>query len=317
MATYLHEARSDDRAHPPSAAQQPPSIERLRKGDTLVVSCLGSLGESYAEISQRMHDLMRHGVSVRAIYEGLTFDGSVEDVKAQASRDALIAVTAAAAESNRTAQRLATERQAIERMVRPEPMTRDVRTAILQLGTIGIQIGALAAAVYVIGFALPKPPPQAPRTRPEAAQKSHPPEPPRYSTKEFLIEKGPPKNDVKRNETTAALPQPTERTSDSQTEQRTARPVQRLGLSREEELRVFATVGDWRSARVKGAAFPIVAGTAVPPGIRLATFPRGLVRNEPALGGYKFVVAGQMVGVVDPQSRRIVATLSGPGARVE
>jgi DNA invertase Pin-like site-specific DNA recombinase len=149
VATYLHEARSDVRAHTPSAARQVSNLAKLRAGDTLVVGGLGSLGDNYADISRRMHDLMRRGISVRAINEGLSFDGSVEDVEAQASRDALIAMTAAAAESNRTAQRLAAERQAIQQIARPEPMAGDTRGAVLQLRTVGVQLGALAAAVYL------------------------------------------------------------------------------------------------------------------------------------------------------------------------
>ncbi len=317
MATYLYEAESEcyGAGPPPAGGSRRRAIKkRLRAGDTLVVSSLGSLGDSYAAIIDEMRDLMRRRLLVRAINEGLTFDGSVEDAGAQASRDALIGFAAAAAETKKTKKHAGVKPA---RFWQPESVKDPVATG-LRLGAKGVQLGALALAAYLISLAapglrqrkLPSPPQIARQSPPNVSAIESPP----YTTKDFLIEKEP-----ERSRGSGKGSNPGQSVDDNHAsvgngnvtdEAKVASPP--LGLSRDQELRIFSTVGNWRSAKVRNVAVPIIAGTAIPFTVRLATFPRSLVRDEPTLRGYKFVVDGQLIGVIDPVERRIVAVLTGP-----
>jgi DNA invertase Pin-like site-specific DNA recombinase len=71
----------------------------LRAGDTLVVRWVDRLGRNYEDVKDTIRELMRRGVIVRTIINGMAFDGATKDPMQQAVRDALIGFMAAAAQS--------------------------------------------------------------------------------------------------------------------------------------------------------------------------------------------------------------------------
>lgn len=74
-------------------------FDMLRRGDTLVVRWVDRLGRNYADVCDTIRELMRRGVVVRTVINGLTFDGATEDPMQQAVRDALIGFMAATAQA--------------------------------------------------------------------------------------------------------------------------------------------------------------------------------------------------------------------------
>lgn len=83
-------------------------FDMLRAGDTLVVRWVDRLGRNYADVTETIRELMRRGVIVRTVINGLTFDGATKDPMQQAVRDALIgfmaAMSQAQAEATKEAQ---------------------------------------------------------------------------------------------------------------------------------------------------------------------------------------------------------------------
>jgi len=79
-----------------------PGGKRLRKlghGDTLVVRWVDRLGRNYVDVTDALRELLRKGVVVRTIINGMTFDGAERDPMKAAVRDALIGFMAATAQA--------------------------------------------------------------------------------------------------------------------------------------------------------------------------------------------------------------------------
>ncbi|KAF2990662.1 hypothetical protein MJC1_02086 [Methylocystis sp. MJC1] len=293
-----------------------PVHDKLKAGDTLVVSAIGSLGESYTEISDVIRDLMRRRICLRSINDNLTFDGRIVDAGKQASRDSLIAFAAAAAEVEKTAKRAAEERQAlVEELSAPEPIARDRQGPVLQFGVVAAQLCALAVAAFLVSFVSPK----LTRNSPAASslqmaeldrQRVEESAPPLASFREMQGER-PATGVAKTEQGTASQAGASQLAGDRNNQEASNDAQPSLGLSPEREREIFSTVGDWRSARVKNASFPVAPGALVPRAVHLAIFPRRLIAHEAGLRGYRFIVAGQRIAVVDPASRRIVAILNG------
>lgn len=74
-------------------------FDLLRSGDTLVVRWIDRLGRNYADVTDTIRELMRKGVTVRTIINGMVFDGCPQDAMQEAVRDALIAFMAATAQA--------------------------------------------------------------------------------------------------------------------------------------------------------------------------------------------------------------------------
>lgn len=74
-------------------------LEKLRRGDTLVVRWVDRLGRNYQDVTDTIRELMRRGVVVKTIINGMTFDGATTDPMQQAVRDALIGFMAASAQA--------------------------------------------------------------------------------------------------------------------------------------------------------------------------------------------------------------------------
>lgn len=74
-------------------------LQKLRKGDTLVVRWVDRLGRNYQDVTETIRELMKRGVVVKTIINGMTFDGSTKDPMQQAVRDALIGFMAASAQA--------------------------------------------------------------------------------------------------------------------------------------------------------------------------------------------------------------------------
>jgi putative DNA-invertase from lambdoid prophage Rac len=74
-------------------------FDLLRAGDTLVVRWLDRLGRNYADVTDTVRELMRRGVMVRTVINGMVFDGLTKEPMQQAIRDALLAFMAAMAQA--------------------------------------------------------------------------------------------------------------------------------------------------------------------------------------------------------------------------
>lgn len=240
MATYLHETRR-------RAAQQPASNDKLRAGDTLVVSRVAALGESYAEINCALRDLMRRRIVVRFVEEGLAFDGRAGEGGVQASRDAMIAFAAGAAEASKTAARRDVKRELASHELAPVAFPdRESRSGALQLGVVGAQLAALGFAVYLFSIWAPdfgqKGSPQPPRSEVAENVVEAPVELPRYSNREFLVE-----TEVVSSERPKPVSEPSRLAGDETESKMTNAAAPAFDLSREQQLEIFETVGGWRS----------------------------------------------------------------------
>ena len=74
-------------------------LDKLRKGDTLVVRWVDRLGRNYGDVTETIRLLMQRGVVIRTVINGMSFDGSTKDPVQKAVRDALIAFMAAIAQA--------------------------------------------------------------------------------------------------------------------------------------------------------------------------------------------------------------------------
>lgn len=74
-------------------------FDMLRQGDTLVVRWVDRLGRNYADVTDTIRELMKRGVIIRTVINGMTFDGSTTDPMQEAVRDALIGFMAASAQA--------------------------------------------------------------------------------------------------------------------------------------------------------------------------------------------------------------------------
>ena len=63
-------------------------LDKLRRGDVLVVRWVDRLGRNYEDVTETIRTLMQRGVVIRTIINGMTFDGSTRDPIQMAVRDA-------------------------------------------------------------------------------------------------------------------------------------------------------------------------------------------------------------------------------------
>lgn len=80
-------------------------FDLLRRGEVLVVRWLDRLGRNYTDVTDVVRHLMRNGVVVKTIINGMTFDGATSDPIQQAVRDAMIVFMAATAQAQAEAMR--------------------------------------------------------------------------------------------------------------------------------------------------------------------------------------------------------------------
>ncbi|WP_319411964.1 recombinase family protein [uncultured Cohaesibacter sp.] len=88
-------------------------FDLLRSGDTLVIRWVDRLGRNYDDVTDTMRELLRRGVTIKTVINGMTFDGSKDDPMTVAVRDALIGFMAAMAQAE-TETRKAAQRAGIE-----------------------------------------------------------------------------------------------------------------------------------------------------------------------------------------------------------
>lgn len=74
-------------------------LDKLRRGDVLVVRWVDRLGRNYEDVTETIRTLMQRGVVIKTIINGMTFDGATKDPIQMAVRDALIAFMAATAQA--------------------------------------------------------------------------------------------------------------------------------------------------------------------------------------------------------------------------
>jgi DNA invertase Pin-like site-specific DNA recombinase len=74
-------------------------LDKLRRGDVLVVRWVDRLGRNYEDVTETIRALLQRGVVIKTIINGMTFDGATKDPVQKAVRDALIAFMAATAQA--------------------------------------------------------------------------------------------------------------------------------------------------------------------------------------------------------------------------
>jgi DNA invertase Pin-like site-specific DNA recombinase len=74
-------------------------LDKLRRGDVLVVRWVDRLGRNYEDVTETIRVLMQRGVIIKTIINGMTFDGATKDPIQKAVRDALIGFMAATAQA--------------------------------------------------------------------------------------------------------------------------------------------------------------------------------------------------------------------------
>lgn len=74
-------------------------LDKVRRGDVLVVRWVDRLGRNYEDVTETIRTLMARGVVIKTIINGMTFDGATTDPIQKAVRDALIAFMAATAQA--------------------------------------------------------------------------------------------------------------------------------------------------------------------------------------------------------------------------
>jgi len=74
-------------------------LDKVRRGDVLVVRWVDRLGRNYEDVTETIRTLMAKGVVIKTIINGMTFDGATTDPIQKAVRDALIAFMAATAQA--------------------------------------------------------------------------------------------------------------------------------------------------------------------------------------------------------------------------
>lgn len=74
-------------------------VDKLRRGDVLVVRWVDRLGRNYQDVTDAIRHFMRQGVVIRTVINNMTFDGATTDPMQEAVRDALIAFMAATAQA--------------------------------------------------------------------------------------------------------------------------------------------------------------------------------------------------------------------------
>jgi putative DNA-invertase from lambdoid prophage Rac len=80
-------------------------FDMLRRGDTLVVRWVDRLGRNYQDVTDTIRALLRRGVVIRTVINGMEFDGATTDPMKEAVRDALIAFMAASAQAQAEASK--------------------------------------------------------------------------------------------------------------------------------------------------------------------------------------------------------------------
>lgn len=93
-----------------SLAERPDGLrllDKLRRGDTLVVRWVDRLGRNYEDVTDTIRYFMRQGVVIKTVINAMTFDGATKDPIERAVRDALIAFMAATAQAQAEATRAA------------------------------------------------------------------------------------------------------------------------------------------------------------------------------------------------------------------
>ena len=82
-------------------------LDVVRAGDTVVVRWVDRLGRNYEDTTDTIRALMRKGVIVRTVINGMTFDGATTDPMQAAVRDALIGFMSATAQAQEEAKKAA------------------------------------------------------------------------------------------------------------------------------------------------------------------------------------------------------------------
>jgi putative DNA-invertase from lambdoid prophage Rac len=129
-------------------------FDMLRKGDVLVVRWLDRLGRNYDDVKDTVQALMKRGVIVRTVINGMAFDGTITDPMQRAVQDALLvfmsALGQAQAEATKEAQRAgiaharAAEGQTAYRGRKPS-FTRTELAAVDAMLSVGKNVSEIAA----------------------------------------------------------------------------------------------------------------------------------------------------------------------------
>jgi hypothetical protein len=80
-------------------------------------------------------------------------------------------------------------------------------------------------------------------------------------------------------------------------------------LSSEQKTRIKESIGHNRSARVDHVDFSLSVGTRVPRTVHVVVLPEEIVRIVPEYRGYKYIIVGDEIVILDPDTLEIVAIL--------
>ncbi len=82
-------------------------LDKVRKGDEVVVRWVDRLGRNYDDATATIRHLMTEGVIVKTVINAMVFDGATTDPIQKAVRDAMIAFMAATAQAQAEATKAA------------------------------------------------------------------------------------------------------------------------------------------------------------------------------------------------------------------
>lgn len=125
-------------------------FDLLRAGDVLVVRWVDRLGRQYDDIADTIQELMRRGVVIKTVINGMVFDGATRDPMQKAVRDALIgfmaAMSQAQAEATKEAQKAGIEHAKArgQYLGRKPSYTRSQFTTVRDMLSQGVNISAIA-----------------------------------------------------------------------------------------------------------------------------------------------------------------------------
>jgi hypothetical protein len=102
-----------------------------------------------------------------------------------------------------------------------------------------------------------------------------------------------------------------ERTTTGQSTDKSHGPAgaKSVQLSQDQRTRITGIVGKGHPARVANVNFSISVGTAVPRDVRVEVLPADIVEIVPEYRGFDYVVVGDQILIIDPNTMEIVAII--------
>lgn len=84
---------------------------------------------------------------------------------------------------------------------------------------------------------------------------------------------------------------------------------EQVQVSEQQRTRIHERIGRLRTQRLNRADFSLEVGAAVPRSVRVYTLPPEIVEVVPEYRGYDYVLVGEDIVIIDPESHEIVAVI--------